>query len=112
MKLNKIFISGMAMLSLTACNDFLDVDPDSTSANTEFIYNNEGEISTALNGVYAQILSGSTFGNNLYKDFQLNSDVDFSTNTSESASGNKPHVSILVRMPATSTAFGMHFTKA
>ena len=90
MKLNKIFISGMAMLSLTACNDFLDVDPDSTSANTEFIYNNEGEISTALNGVYAQILSGSTFGNNLYKDFQLNSDVDFSTNTSESASGNKP----------------------
>lgn len=90
MKLNKIFISGMAMLSLTACNDFLDVDPDSTSANTEFIYNNEGEISTALNGVYAQILSGSTFGNNLYKDFQLNSDVDFSTNTSETASGNKP----------------------
>lgn len=80
----------MAMLSLTACNDFLDVDPDSTSANTEFIYNNEGEISTALNGVYAQILSGSTFGNNLYKDFQLNSDVDFSTNTSETASGNKP----------------------
>ena len=90
MKLNKIFISGMAMLSLTACNDFLDVDPDSTSANTEFIYNNEGEISTALNGVYAQILSGNTFGNNLYKDFQLNSDVDFSTNTSETASGNKP----------------------
>ena len=90
MKLNKIFISGMAMLSLTACDDFLDVDPDSTSANTEFIYNNEGEISTALNGVYAQILSGNTFGNNLYKDFQLNSDVDFSTNTSESASGNKP----------------------
>lgn len=90
MKLNKIFISGMAMLSLTACNDFLDVDPDSTSANTEFIYNNEGEISTALNGVYAAILSGNTFGNNLYKDFQLNSDVDFSTNTSESASGNKP----------------------
>ena len=90
MKLNKIFISGMAMLSLTACNDFLDVDPDSTSANTEFIYNNEGEISTALNGVYAAILSGNTFGNNLYKDFQLNSDVDFSTNTSETASGNKP----------------------
>lgn len=90
MKLNKIFISGMAMLSLTACDDFLDVDPDSTSANTEFIYNNEGEISTALNGVYAQILSGNTFGNNLYKDFQLNSDVDFSTNTSETASGNKP----------------------
>lgn len=80
----------MAMLSLTACDDFLDVDPDSTSANTEFIYNNEGEISTALNGVYAQILSGNTFGNNLYKDFQLNSDVDFSTNTSETASGNKP----------------------
>ena len=90
MKLNKIFISGMAMLSLTACDDFLDVDPDSTSANTEFIYNNEGEISTALNGVYAQILSGNTFGNNLYKDFQLNSDVDFSTNSSETASGNKP----------------------
>ena len=90
MKLNKIFISGMAMLSLTACNDFLDVDPYSTSANTEFIYNNEGEISTALNGVYAEILSGNTFGNNLYKDFQLNSDVDFSTNTSETASGNKP----------------------
>lgn len=90
MKLNKIFISGMAMLSLTACDDFLGVDPDSTSANTEFIYNNEGEISTALNGVYAAILSGNTFGNNLYRYFQLNSDVDFSTNTSETASGNSP----------------------
>lgn len=90
MKLNKIFISGMALLSLTACNDFLDVDPSSTAVDTDFVYNSEGEISTALNGVYAELLSGNTFGKNLYNTFQLNSDVDFATNANETASGNSP----------------------
>ena len=90
MKFNKIFISGMALLSLTACDDFLDVDPNSKAVDTDFVYNSEGEISTALNGVYAELLSGNTFGKNLYNTFQLNSDVDFATNSNETASGNAP----------------------
>lgn len=90
MKLNKIFISGLAVLSLTACNDYLDVDPSSTDADTKFVYSNESEITSALNGVYTKILSGNTFGNNLYNTFQLNSDVDFTYNSSETAAGNRP----------------------
>jgi len=90
MKFNKIFISGLAMLSLTACNDYLDVEPATNVANTEFVYSTEGEISTALNGVYAKILSDETFGRKLYLEFLLNSDVDFTSNANESAAGNQP----------------------
>ena len=90
MKINKIFIGGLAVLSLTACNDFLEVEPNTQNASTEFVFSSEGEVSTALNGVYAQILTDGTFGNTLYSDFQLNSDVDFYANSNEAAAGNQP----------------------
>ena len=90
MKLNKIFIGGLAMLALTSCSDFLEVDPATDTANTEFVFNSESEIETALNGVYAQLLSNNTFGRRLYYDFLLNSDVDFATNSNENNSGTNP----------------------
>ena len=90
MKINKIFIGGLAVLSLTACNDFLDVDPATNAVSKELVYNNASEVDKALNGVYASILNSNTFGKNLYTTFQLNSDVDFVTKTSETASGNVP----------------------
>lgn len=90
MKINKILISGLAVLSLSACSDFLDVEPATTSASVESAFDSETHINTALNGVYARILSSNTFGNALYNNFQLNSDVDFATNTNESAAGNQP----------------------
>ena len=90
MKINKIFIGGVAMLALASCSDYLDVEPATDKANTEFVFGSEGEINTALNGVYAKICSDETFGNRLYNEFQLNSDVDFSANANESAAGNQP----------------------
>jgi len=90
MKLKNILIAGMAAMALTACNDFLDVEPSSTSADAETVYSSESEIDNALNGVYASILSDNLFGSNLYTTFQLNSDVDFSANSNEAATGSSP----------------------
>lgn len=90
MKIKNIILGGLGVLALTACNDYLDVDAASTSATPENIYSNETEVKTALNGVYTKILSGSTFGNTLYNGMMLNSDVDFSTNSSNTFSGNSP----------------------
>jgi hypothetical protein len=90
MKLNKIFISGLAMLALTSCNDYLNVDPATNAATTDLVYGSEGETRTALYGVYAKVCSDGLFGNNLYSTFQLNSDVDFYANGNEAASGNQP----------------------
>ena len=91
MKPNKIIISGLALMTLTACNDYLEVEPATNVASTELVYGSEGEVRTALYGVYAKICSDNLFGNNLYNTFQLNSDVDFSANSNEAAVGNKPN---------------------
>ena len=90
MKLNKIFISGLAMLALTSCNDYLEVDPATNAATTELVFGSEGETRTALYGVYAKVWSDALFGNTLYSTFQLNSDVDFYANGNEAAAGNQP----------------------
>lgn len=90
MKLNKIFISGLAMLALTSCNDYLEVDPATNVASTELVFGSEGETRTALYGVYAKVCSDNLFGGKLYNDFQLNSDVDFYANSNEAAAGNQP----------------------
>jgi hypothetical protein len=90
MKLNKIFISGLAMLALTSCNDYLEVDPATNVASTELVFGSEGETRTALYGVYAKVCSDNLFGGRLYNDFQLNSDVDFYANSNEAAVGNQP----------------------
>ena len=78
------------MLSLTACNDYLDVEPATNVADVEFVYSSESEISTALNGVYAKIETDELFGNKLYTTFLLNSDVDFTANANETAQGTQP----------------------
>ena len=90
MKINKIFIGGLAMLSLTACNDYLDVEPATNVADLESVYSAESEVDKALNGVYAKIQTDATFGSDLYVTFQLNSDVDFASNGNETAQGNQP----------------------
>ena len=90
MKINKIFIGGLAMLSLTACNDYLDVEPATNVADLESVYSAESEIDKALNGVYAKIQTDATFGSDLYVTFQLNSDVDFASNANETAQGTQP----------------------
>lgn len=76
-------------MAITACNDYLDVDAPS-SYTTDMIYSSESEVKTALNGVYAEILSSNLFGGDLYNTHMLNSDVDFTANSNESANSNSP----------------------
>ena len=89
MKLKNILMTGLALTALTACNDFLDIDAPSKQTN-ESIFTKPSEISTALNNVYVQALSGDTYGNSFYGGMMLNSDVDFASNGSETATGNAP----------------------
>ena len=86
----KNIILGIGILgAMTGCNDYLDVDAPSRYEN-DYVFGSTGEMNTALNGVYAEILSGNTFGGNLYRTLQLNSDVDFSANSNENAQTNAP----------------------
>ncbi len=90
MKLKNIFIGSIGMLGLFAsCNDFLDVDAPSKQT-VESVFTSTTEINTALNGVYAAILTDNTFGRYLYNDVMLNSDVDFSANSNESPQTDAP----------------------
>ena len=57
------------------CNDYLNVDAIS-KYDTEYVFSEKTEINRALNGVYAQLLNGSTYGGAYMSTFCLNSDVD------------------------------------
>ena len=85
MKIQNILYTGMALVSLSACNDYLDVDSPSAYTD-EFVYSQKSEIERALNGVYAQALVNNLYGNDYQYKFQLNSDVDIqiSSNVSHS----------------------------
>ena len=77
----------MALLSLTACNDFLDVDAPS-SYTEDFVFGQKTEINRALNGVYAQALVGDLYGNAYQGNFVLNSDVDISISSNSAHAHN------------------------
>ena len=77
----------MALLSLTACNDFLDVDAPS-SYTEEFVYGQKTEINRALNGVYAQAIVDDLYGNAYQSTFVLNSDVDMSISSNSAHAHN------------------------
>lgn len=87
MKLKYILITGLVAMGLSSCNDFLDVDAPSKYEN-DYIFNDKTEINRALNGVYAQLLSGDTYGNAYLTTFCLNSDVDMNVYTSDVATTN------------------------
>ena len=89
MKLKNILISGLGVLALTSCGDYLDVDAPS-SYTTGITFGSTEAVEKALNGVYAKILDGNTFGNYLYSDLMLNSDVDFVSNANSVAQIDAP----------------------
>lgn len=62
MKLKYIFMTGLVALGLSSCNDFLEVEAPSKYDNG-YVFSDKTEIKRALNGVYAQLLSGDTYGN-------------------------------------------------
>lgn len=80
-------MAGAAIVSLTACNDYLDVDAPSKQDNNS-VFTKKSEINTALNGVYAQLLSGNLYGNALINTFVMNSDVEFKTYSNELSTDN------------------------
>lgn len=84
MKFKNIFYTGLAALSLTACNDYLDVESPS-SYSEEFVYSQKTEINRALNGVYATMLVSDLYGSYYQSTFVMNNDVEtiiYSSNAS------------------------------
>ncbi|MBR0049240.1 MAG: RagB/SusD family nutrient uptake outer membrane protein [Prevotella sp.] len=85
MKIKNIILTGVAALSMAACNDYLEVE--APSAYTEdFVFNMKTEVQRALYGVYAQALDGNLYGNYYQRVFILNSDVDMIVASSNSHS--------------------------
>ena len=84
MKIRNIILTGLALVSLTACDDYLDVDAPSKQTN-EYIFTKESEINTALNNVYVQMFSNNTYGQAFWVGLTMNSDVEFAANSSEVA---------------------------
>lgn len=64
MKFQNIAIAALSALALGACSDYLDVDAPSKKLPEE-AFRSEADANTALNGVYAQLLSGNTYGEKL-----------------------------------------------
>lgn len=87
MKLHNIAIAGLSALVLGACSDYLDVDAPSKKQLDE-AYASTSEVETALNGVYAQLLSSDTYGEKLLTIYSLNSDVDFAIQNGHYAAVN------------------------
>lgn len=87
MKLKYLFFAALASLGFTACSDFLDVDSVS-KYDSEEVFGEKTEINRALNGVYAKLMSGDFYGDAYFTKFVFNSDVEFTTNTSDVATNN------------------------
>ena len=87
MKLKYLFFAALASLGFTACSDFLDVDSVS-KYDSEGGFGEKTEINRALNGVYAKLMSGDFYGDAYFTKFVFNSDVEFTTNTSDVATNN------------------------
>lgn len=85
MKLRNILLTGLTVITLASCNDFLDVDSPS-SYSEDFVFSQKTEMNRALNGVYASILVNNLYGNAYQRTFVLNSDVDMQIFTGNSES--------------------------
>ena len=55
MNIRNILISGLGVMALTACNDFLDVDAPSKQT-VDAVFSSSQEVNAALNGVYAKVM--------------------------------------------------------
>lgn len=87
MKLRNILLTGLTVMALASCNDFLDVESPS-SYSEDFVFSQKTEINRALNGVYASILVGELYGDAYQNTFILNSDVEMQMNTNNAATHN------------------------
>lgn len=82
--MKKIYASIIVSAVLAAsCSDYLDVDSPSTF-DKDYIFSNESEIATAVNGMYVPMVSGKGWVGVLAKKMQFNTDVEFSPLTTAS----------------------------
>ena len=87
MKTKKLLYIGMALLGLSSCSDYLDVEAPSAFTDTD-VMQNTTEANRLLNSVYQQICQDATYGSNYFTTFCLNSDVEFFTSTAEEKGSN------------------------
>lgn len=80
MKFRNIFLAGLSAVALASCSDYLDVDAPSKIFPEE-VYTDTRQMNIALNGVYASMLTGDTYGKAFLKDLCFNTDVDFATSS-------------------------------
>lgn len=85
MKIKNLLLTGAIALTLTSCNDYLDVDAPS-AYTPDFVFSQKTEMERALNGVYAQALVDNLYGNLYQSTFVLNSDVDITISSASSHS--------------------------
>lgn len=87
MKLHNILLAGLSAAALASCSDYLDVDAPS-KLDPDYVYTDKKEMNRALNGVYAAMLSNDTYGQNFVEKLMFNTDVEFVTNATHSATSN------------------------
>lgn len=74
-----LFVTGM--LALASCS-LLDTEPQDFVTPSNY-YNNETEMNTALNGVYATLANTTLFGNNLLGRMGLSADIGYESYSSD-----------------------------
>lgn len=64
MKIHKYFIGLVSCLALTACNDWLDLQPQDTTEEEQLFETGDG-YRNALNGIYRQMATSGMYGKEL-----------------------------------------------
>ena len=76
-KLIYTLIAG-SMLSLSSCNDFLDVQPAS-GFTPEYIFSSESEMKALMTRIYSSMTEDGLYGSNLASGLNTNTDVEMSS---------------------------------
>ena len=71
------FIAG-SMLSLSSCNDFLDVTPAS-GFTPEYVFSSEEEMKSLMTRIYSSMTEDGLYGSNLASGLNTNTDVEMSS---------------------------------
>ncbi len=86
--LRAVLAAMTATAALTACNDYLDVEPESSFTSTE-LFASETETKAMMSTIYSKLCSQNLYGVAWPYTFNTNTDVEMKTNgTQTSTSGN------------------------
>ena len=77
----QIITLGFLLLGFASCNDYLKVNSESKYEG-EYVFSSYEEINRVLTSVYASLMSNNAYGNAYLSEFALNSDVEFTANSS------------------------------